>query len=223
MKKAFQSWKEFILKFRTRREPFGSLSYHAKWLLNDEQLTTRQKLYLTIFSNPGLTTKVSGGSREYEADVAGKKATYPWDKMDMSPFKRFADIRSFSIDLSGLDWLFAAFGMKISITPKLKFSRYKNKRLNRYLWYTQLILRDKAELGDSVAYWKFAHMLMRRSKVYFLNQLRHMNLNWHRTYPYWKVIAVYKKYVRIARTWDTDVKYKRVCIPKSETDRKSVV
>jgi retron-type reverse transcriptase len=30
------------------------------------------------------------------------------------------------------------------------------------------------------------------------------------------VIAVYKKYVRIARTWDTDVKYKRVAIPKSD-------
>lgn len=54
-------------------------------------------------------------------------------KPQLQPFKLLPDVREFKIELQGEDPLFKKFGLKKNLKPRLTFTRYTNKKINRYV------------------------------------------------------------------------------------------
>lgn len=213
MKNRFNYFKSLIINFSIKySESFTTISWLSKQLNEDDILSEKLKIYLTMFSNLGRKTTTHSEHRNMGADVSGKKV---YAGFDFVPFKKLPDIRSFTIKLKGLDWLFAMFGIKKNWEPTFTFKSYKNDKMNRYLWICLKRLNYHLSRGDYFSFWKLAMLLLRCSKVFFIVQWRHVNLNWHRNLPYSKVIVIYKKFRRIARNLDYNINYKRVYIDKS--------
>lgn len=51
----------------------------------------------------------------------------------IQPFKLLPDVRDFRIELQGEDPLFKKYGLNKKIKPKLTFTRYTNRKINRYI------------------------------------------------------------------------------------------
>lgn len=198
------------ISFRYQKD-FLVINKYAKNLMA-LNLPLRIKLYLTWFSNLAR----NGGASEKETkrvDSLGDKSEL---RFNCLPWRPIPNIRGFKIKLRTYDWLFAAFGMESYFKPEMEFEKYKNHKLNRYLWWSQRVLRNKIRQKDYKGFWNFAEFLISRSKVYFLCQLQDTYLNWHRDLPYNKVKSASREYFRIGRMKRIDIDLKRVFIPKTK-------
>lgn len=141
-------------------------------------------------------------------------------RYNLGCFKRLPDARGFEIKLSQYDWLLARFGLKIRFKPTLKWQRYNNKGINRYLEH-QIRRLDKCILiRNDRLYWRIVTFLVKRSRIFFLTQLRKTFPRWHREEKLWKIIKIYKKYLEKARLESTNLRVKRVFISKDEKKKR---
>jgi len=76
------------------------VTHKAARKLMDSDIPSRLKLYLTLFSNLDRSATVRSETRKGETHARGKKGLI---YTDITPFKRFPDVREFKINLKGLD------------------------------------------------------------------------------------------------------------------------
>lgn len=138
----------------------------------------------------------------------------------MGCFKRLPDIREFSIKLGNYDWLMARFGLKKRLKPTLTWIPYNNKKMNRYLEHQIRILDRCIEKGNDRLYWSKSMFLVKRSRTFFLTQLRRTFPRWHREFPLWWVINLYKKYLLLARNNACNMQVRRVFIDKDAKSKR---
>jgi hypothetical protein len=138
------------------------------------------------------------------------------EKLDYSPFKKVPDIKSFEIQISNYDVLYAACGIRKRWAPKLSFTPGKNRSINRYILNQKIRLSQLAIKGDSEAFFEVSRFLVKYSKCFFISQLSHSYKNWHREYSWRWVKRLYANYKHLAQISATQLDYKRVFIPKSE-------
>jgi hypothetical protein len=133
------------------------------------------------------------------------------------PFKRIPNARSFEIELGPFHALFALFGIKKRWKPFLKFHSYRNAKLNRYLVHQCIRLERCLKCGNNTLYWAISKALIKRSNVFFIEQLNRTCPNWHRNMPLWAVKRLYRQVRALgAAPLNTlSVKYHRVFIPKA--------
>jgi len=101
MKNRFNYFKSLILNFSIKySESFEVVRWLSTQLKEDDILSEKLKIYLTMFSNLGRKTTTHSEHRDIGADVSGKKV---YAGFDFVPFKKLPDIRSFTIRIKGLD------------------------------------------------------------------------------------------------------------------------
>jgi hypothetical protein len=59
------------------------------------------------------------------------------------------DVKSFKIKIKGYDPLFKEHGINKRLAPEFEFTKYKNKKLNRYL-ENQVIRLDKSRSNPTL-------------------------------------------------------------------------
>jgi len=62
------------------------------------------------------------------------------------PFRPIPNVRTFEVQLSGFDWMFAVFGIRKRMKPKMEFEQFENHKLNRYMEH-QLTRLENARIG----------------------------------------------------------------------------
>lgn len=125
----------------------------------------------------------------------------------------------FKIKLSELDFHLYSIGVKKRLTPKITIeaeSRSK-KNMNEYMEFQ--IRRLRKHKANPRKFWKIADWLIRNSTVFRCSAIYHVFPNWHRKLPIWWIIRVNDKANKIIDDKDTNLDFKRVYIPKSETFR----
>jgi len=71
---------------------------------------------------------------------------YTWDKDRWYPFNPVPDVRQFEVELNAFDPIFAMFGLRKRFSPHFKFSKYGNKKYNKYMDH-QLQRLEYARIG----------------------------------------------------------------------------
>jgi hypothetical protein len=72
-----------------------------------------------------MTPSPNGDEQEESYTVGAKSHWYP--------FKPIPDVKDFEVELNAYDPLFAMFGLRKRFSPTIKFTKYVNKRHNRYM------------------------------------------------------------------------------------------
>lgn len=133
---------------------------------------------------------------------------------DISPFRLLPNVRKFRVKINDWDKLFLKYGIKKRISPSMKFEKYNNGKLNRYVRHQLMRMKHL----DNTAYWRTALYLMRHSKVFFVLGLNHVKPRWHREMGLGSVINLARGVMRIAQTPYAELDYRRVYIPKPNGD-----
>lgn len=131
------------------------------------------------------------------------------------PFIRIPNVSSFKVRVKNFEEFFALHGIKKRKEPDFTWFKYYNKRMNRYIEHQSLRL-FKAKSNNEDLFWRIACWSVKRSRCFFISQLMRTSPNWHRNMPLWLVIRTYKRYQRLANTFNTRLKFNRVFIPKAD-------
>jgi len=151
---------------------------------------------------------LTGAIQEIIATTASKNR-----HAEYTPYHKLPDVRSVRVEVSAIDELFAKFNItKRKTGAKLHYVKYKNQHLNRYMLWT---IRRMRKASDQV-FWTMANHIVKRSRVFFLVALKHVDNKWHRDMPFYQVIKLYKDYCKIAKAMGSKpIDYKRVYIKKN--------
>lgn len=138
-----------------------------------------------------------------------------WEHNVWYPFSRIPDVRSFKVQLSGYDWVFAMFGFRKRMKPGFELDPYTNRKFNRYMEH-QLSRLERARMSNKVKlYFRICDSLVKYSTVFFVYQLSKTVPNWHRDYPLWRVKTWARRYHSQVREGMRRIDYTRVFIPKA--------
>jgi hypothetical protein len=138
-------------------------------------------------------------------------------RIDNSPWHYFPNIVDFSIKLSDYEPKLLEIGIKKRLKPELKFQRYINQGLNRYL--SIQISRLKRNRNRPKVYWTIAKSLMLRSDTFNAAAVHRVMNNWYKNYPLIKILSTMRKVRRIIKTNNSNFMFSRVYIPKPGKDR----
>lgn len=158
----------------------------------------------------------SKGEQDHSKDEAKRSTPH----FNIKPFKRMPNVREFKVKVRSYDWLLALFGLKKRIEPEYEWTKYNNKKINRYIDHQIKRLDNCRRTGDDRKYWRISMFLIKRSTSFFLIQLKKTFPRWHREEKLWWVIRLYKRYLELARYGNTDLRYKRVFIEKSANKKR---
>lgn len=123
------------------------------------------------------------------------------------------NVRKFSVRVSGMDKLFAFFGIEKRMKPELRFEPGKNKPLNRYIEH-QFRRMDYFAKDKPLVTWRIGMHMVRRSNIFYTMALNHVYPKWHRQMKLSSVIALAVQVRRIANSDDSKLDYRRVYLPK---------
>lgn len=135
---------------------------------------------------------------------------YMEERRIWGPFKRLSNVRNFEVELNDYDPLFAKYGVRKRIAPNLKYEPHNNNKLNRYA-YHQL---KRLQGANSLAYWRIAMHMIRKSDIFFVIALNHVFPRWHRNMRMSSVMRLFNSVRKIANAPYSRLDYKRVYIPK---------
>lgn len=135
-------------------------------------------------------------------------------RKEYSPFRAFPDVSSVRIEVSIWDPLFQKYGLKRRSAPgTMHYVKYENKSLNRYK--LRCIKRLKKNKNNNKIYWSIVCHLLLRSRIFFLDALRHVNPHFHRNMKFFEVLKLWKEYKKVAHASWPEIDYKRVYILKT--------
>jgi hypothetical protein len=77
------------------------------------------------------------------------------------------------VEISGMDKLFAAFGVEKKLDPVLKFEKHTNGKLNRFIRH-QFQRIDKCASTNPLKAWRIGMHLIRKSNIFFVMGLNHV-------------------------------------------------
>lgn len=138
-------------------------------------------------------------------------------RISNSGWFRFPNAKSFEIHIKENVPELQDIGIEKRFTPVLKFQPLHNKRMNRYLEYN--ISRLRKLKHDPVKYFNIVHILMKNSNTFRAAAISQIWPTWYKDLPLYFVINVSRKATRIIKNWDDNLKYHRVYIPKSSSDK----
>jgi hypothetical protein len=134
-------------------------------------------------------------------------------KSFINPYKKIPDISDIQIKIKDFDPLYLKWDVEKRFKPLIEFKPYSNKSLNRYMMHQTIRLnrnRNKPKV-----FWTIGQQLIEKSNVFLLTGINHVMFNWHRKYPLSQVFKLIKDYKRLTLTYDTELDFKRVYIPKA--------
>ena len=65
------------------------------------------------------------------------------------PFKPVPNVRSFEVELKAFDPIFAMFGIRKRFSPAIKFTKFENRKYNKYMEH-MLTRLEYARVGKEV-------------------------------------------------------------------------
>ena len=131
--------------------------------------------------------------------------------------KLLPDVRWFRVETNLPDELFEAFDVKRKEPAKLELQPFTNKKINRYVVWQFIRLRDYRKKGrkfNPVAYWRVGWRLM-RSRSFQVMALNSILNGWYKKYPYFQILKIMDEVDTIVRKKKTWMEFARVYIPKS--------
>lgn len=134
-------------------------------------------------------------------------------KMRM-PFHFIPSVSGFEAELGPKDWLFTLFGYDKRMNSKITLRNWKSGKANRYLFCAFKILgklRDEERWED---YWKLGYRLL-KSRAYQVSGFNYVHHNWHREMKLGDVEKMFKRVIRLCEDKPTEIKFRRVYIPKA--------
>lgn len=135
-------------------------------------------------------------------------------RKEYSPFRAFPNVSSVKIKVSVWDPLFQKFGLKRRSAPgTMHYVKYENQSLNRYK--LRCIKRLKKNKNNNKVYWGIVRHLLQRSRIFYIDALRHVNPHFHRNMKFFDVLKLYKEYIKVAHAAWPVIDYKRVYIEKA--------
>lgn len=144
-------------------------------------------------------------SIDVEPSVHGKdvnpNAIRSWTKLP--------NVRGFSVKVSPWDWVFAIFGLRKRLTPKLQFHPYSNLDSNRYVEYMYQRLTKQVSIKEYDKAVETMWILM-NSKSYLACCYNKVVRNWHRELPLWLVEKHLSSINEMVKARSTAIDYKRV-------------
>jgi len=131
-----------------------------------------------------------------------------------SPWVSLPNVREFSVEIQGWDPVFKTQGINKRLKPRIEFTPYINKGINRYIERQIRRLKAARESNNGRLYWTIAWHLLSKSNSFLVLAFKHVYPNWHRTCSLGFVLRQAKAIRKIAKSKDTNVNYSRVYIPK---------
>lgn len=139
-------------------------------------------------------------------------------KISNTPWTRLPNCSDFKIKLGKYNLLFYLKGILKKCSPKVLIKSIDNDGMNRYMRFQ--IKRLRSKLDNPVLFWKIATILMKRSNVFRVSAINHVFPNWYKSYPFWWILQINRKASRIINSWDDNFEFRRVYIPKGETNHR---
>lgn len=132
------------------------------------------------------------------------------------PFHFIPSCSRFKAVLSPYDWIFALFGVAIrGKGSTFEIRSWRTGRANKYLFGMFLQLGRHRDKGEGELYWKAAWRLM-SSHTYQVSAFNYVHHNWHREMSLKDVNRIMAGVKKLVETRATEIKFKRVYIPKGD-------
>lgn len=124
------------------------------------------------------------------------------------------NVKTFRVVIQGKRLPLEKIGITKSVKSHLEIEKYKNKRINR--WFEHQIIR-LIKYRKEERYWTLAKILL-TNKVFYVVHLNKVIPTWYRQSHMRDPIILFKKIKRISKEFSGNVDFRRVYIPKNETD-----
>lgn len=132
------------------------------------------------------------------------------------PFHFIPSCSRFKAVLSPYDWIFAIFGVAIrGKGSTFEVRSWRTGQANKYLFGMFLQLGRHRDRGEGKLYWGAAWRLM-SSHTYQVSAFNYVHHNWHREMSLKDVNRIMAGVKRLVETRATEIKFKRVYIPKGD-------
>jgi len=152
-----------------------------------------------------------------------KKVLFWNDKLDIKNLTKkyklpniyFPNISNFKVILGPLSWIFALFGYSKRISNIYLFRNYKNKKVNRKLFFLYLSLYYLKSHSRYKSYWKVVQIIL-KDKDYMLAVFNKTHPCWYKSWDLKVVIRLLEEIRLIVKCSDQNmiINFKRVYILK---------
>lgn len=122
----------------------------------------------------------------------------------------------FDISLSNHVTLLKAVGIYRRLHNKKHFGKHSNEAMNRYMSYQCTRLEGYLSKGEVRKFWYVAHILMRSSVSFRVSAINRVFHNWYKLYPLSMILNINRKCSKIIKSWDDDLKFKRVYLDQGD-------
>lgn len=189
------------------------------------------------------TLSLTGKSRQEINEISGKnQSILPLNVGQLcNPYKLLPNCRKFEIELGKQDELFEIFGIferqkaigsyimdkdakyeyskvKKRMPPKLTIYPHGNKAINRFIEHTVKRLNELAYKGDGKTFFIYAEEILSRSDAHLVMAINHVFPQWQRKENLDTIMRITRNVKKMMKNPPTEIKYKRVYIPKNEDE-----
>lgn len=131
-------------------------------------------------------------------------------------WKYIPSVKTFDIIPGEVNEMLRKVGLKRKLPKKVLWKTHKSTQsMNDYMKYQVSRLERFRNRGDWKSYWKVCIHLFRNSTAFRTSAFSRIYPSWYRTMPLGTVIGLNKGIEKIIKSWDCNLKYHRVYIPKS--------
>jgi hypothetical protein len=152
-----------------------------------------------------------GIQSDLENKLGNKHAPY-------SGWSLIPNVNKFLVTPGAPDEKWQSVGIEKNKEPCFHVTPYYNNKLNKYIKY-QVKRLDKLKTSNPRLFWTVGTWLITNSIAFRVSAINHVMKGWYKNMGYWKVIQVNRKIEKLLKDKDTDLRYRRVYIPKGDTHR----
>jgi hypothetical protein len=131
-------------------------------------------------------------------------------------WKRLPNVKNFVVKVNGLNSIFQYFGIKKMNRPDITWTPYRNIKYNIYM--EKQIRRLRKYKSNPKVFFRIAWFLITKSKVFRVSAINKTLYNWYKRLPFGEVMRINRKVNKILNTADTHLDFRRVYIPKGDSD-----
>jgi len=132
-------------------------------------------------------------------------------------WKRIPAVNKFEVKKSEVNLLLESVGIQRRLPRKAEYECNGNKAMNRYMFHVIRRFQKSLKAKNYKLCWNIILWNMRHSVSFRLSAFIRVYPDWWKSQSITEVIMILKKVELIIRTWDDNLIFKRVYIPKDET------
>lgn len=128
------------------------------------------------------------------------------------------DVSEFDIVLGLINPLLLAFGIVGRYGAEVKLTRYRNRKMNKYLLHVFTVLLGHLKAGRVSRFWTLSMILVKRSTVYMIACTYKIDKNIYRNLGQRELVKTFSKVRSLRSELSTNMDFKRTYIPKGDND-----